>query len=298
MDVDWQKGIHLYSEEHKDTLYREVTALINSGPCRPEDFNHLDTLHPGGYLGLSEFISSYGINADALVLDAGTGIGGTARFLTARTGCQVEGVDFLQHFVDLGRLITSATGQSEKISFRQGDLRLLSEENKFDLVVTIAVMQLLPGTQVLSNFYRSLKPGGLGYFEEYVLLKEAMTPEEQQQVDDFLIVGTRPVGVLTSQLEAIGFELLECTDVSPRWSQFAWNRSEAVLANPAEVSALNFDIYARQAPALLCHMQELGPEELKAKYPLTFAQVDALHTVYQKDLIVGSRRVVVRKPAE
>ena len=80
-----------------------VKAMMNAlekagkatGPLQLADLTalgHLDQYHYLGTQACDHVIELLGIQADASVLDIGSGIGGPARYLSANTGCKVVGV--------------------------------------------------------------------------------------------------------------------------------------------------------------------------------------------------------------
>src|ERR1700737_3443186 len=100
---------------------RLKTALTAFGPDEQRlpaaQLASLDQFHPRGLAATVELAKLAGITTDMSVLDVGSGVGGPARFLAATYGCQVQGIDLSEPFVDAARYLTERTGQSERVSF-------------------------------------------------------------------------------------------------------------------------------------------------------------------------------------
>ncbi len=56
------------------------------------------------------------------VLDAGSGIGGTARFVADRCGCQVTAVDLTEEYCETARWLNRLVGLDDRISVRRADV--------------------------------------------------------------------------------------------------------------------------------------------------------------------------------
>ena len=83
---------------------------------------HLDQYHYLGTQACDHVIELLGIQADASVLDIGSGIGGPARYLSANTGCQVVGVELQAELTDAGAELTARVeGLAERVAFVTGD---------------------------------------------------------------------------------------------------------------------------------------------------------------------------------
>jgi cyclopropane fatty-acyl-phospholipid synthase-like methyltransferase len=97
-----------------DLTGRLKTALLAFGPedqrLTPQQLASLDQFHTRGLVATAELAELAGIAADKSVLDAGSGVGGPARFLAATYGCRVVGVDLSEPFVDAARYLTARTG--------------------------------------------------------------------------------------------------------------------------------------------------------------------------------------------
>lgn len=68
----------------------------------PADLGALEDFHTLGRIATGQLAELARITAGDRVLDAGTGIGGTARFLAATRGCQVTAVDLTEEYCQTG----------------------------------------------------------------------------------------------------------------------------------------------------------------------------------------------------
>ena len=102
------------------------------------------------------------MGADAAVLDAGSGLGGPARYLAETFGCHVEGVDLSPDYVAIARLLTDRAGLADRVAFGEGDLTALPfEDARFDLVWTQHVaMNIADRAGLYRELRRVLKPDG------------------------------------------------------------------------------------------------------------------------------------------
>ena len=107
-------------------------------------------------------MSPLGIGKDTRVLDLGSGIGGTARFVATQYGATVVGVDLTPEFVETAETLSARVGLSEKTRFHVGSiLELPFEDRCFDLATMIHVgMNIADKTRLFAEAFRVLKPGG------------------------------------------------------------------------------------------------------------------------------------------
>src|SRR5215472_12232390 len=78
----------------------------------------LDQFHLRGILATSELASAAGIEPSTRVLDLGCSIGGPGRYLAARFGCRVTGVDLSPDFIEAARYLTARCGPSDRVTFQ------------------------------------------------------------------------------------------------------------------------------------------------------------------------------------
>ena len=145
-------------------LLARINAVLDgmSGPLNAAQLASIDQFHVGGLAATVEFARRLGIEADALVLDAGSGLGGPSRYLAETFGCRVEGIDLSPDYVEIAKLLTERAGLSAKVGHHVGDLTDLPFPNaSFDLVWTQhVVMNIRDRATLYREIRRVLKPGG------------------------------------------------------------------------------------------------------------------------------------------
>src|ERR1700736_941414 len=145
---------------------RLKTANIDFGPdnrrLTPQQLATLDQFHTRGLAATVELAKLAGITTDMSVLDVGSGVGGPARFLAATYGCQVQGIDLSEPFVDAARYLTGRTGQSERVSFVTANaLKLPFDDGHFDVVLLQHVaMNISDRARLYREIRRVLRSGG------------------------------------------------------------------------------------------------------------------------------------------
>ena len=116
-------------------------ALVAAGKdvdhLQPEDLALLEDFHTMGRIATSQLVDLIGITGDAQVLDAGSGIGGTARFIADRCGCTVTAVDLTEEYCETCIWLNRLVGLDRQIFVRQADITSLPfADASFDVVLS------------------------------------------------------------------------------------------------------------------------------------------------------------------
>src|SRR5262245_1682006 len=114
-------------------------ALVAAGKdldhLEAADLAMLEDYHTGGRIATGRLVDLVDITADSEVLDAGTGIGGTARFLASRFGCNVMAADLSDEYCETAQWLNQLVGLDDRIVVRQGDVTALPlEDSSYDVV--------------------------------------------------------------------------------------------------------------------------------------------------------------------
>ncbi|MGH3251452.1 MAG: class I SAM-dependent methyltransferase [Trebonia sp.] len=139
-----------------------VAAGKDIGHLAPADLGPLEDFHTMGRIATGQLAELARITSRDRVLDAGAGIGGTARFLAATYGCQVTAVDLTDEYCATAGWLNKLTGLDGKITVRRADVTELPfPAAAFDVVVSQHVqMNVADKARLYAQARRVLAAGG------------------------------------------------------------------------------------------------------------------------------------------
>lgn len=145
-------------------LEEEVLAALETSQ-RTVDVDGLapiDEFHSGGRQATAALTAQLDLQPDSHVLDVGSGIGGTARFIASTYGCRVTGIDLTEEYVETARALTDRVGLADRVTFRQASaLELPFPAAGFDAVCMLHVgMNIEDKDTLCAELARVLRPGG------------------------------------------------------------------------------------------------------------------------------------------
>jgi sarcosine/dimethylglycine N-methyltransferase len=116
-------------------------ALIGAGKdptaLEPADLAMLEDFHTMGRFATAALADLAGVGPEDRILDAGTGIGGAARFLAGQIGCRVTAVDLTAEYCEAASWLNGCVRLDGMIHVRQADvLDLPFEDASFDVVIS------------------------------------------------------------------------------------------------------------------------------------------------------------------
>ncbi len=139
-----------------------IAAGKDLGQLQPGDLAPLEDFHTMGRIATSQLVDLVGITSDSQVLDGGSGIGGTARFVADRCRCHVAAVDLTDEYCDTARWLNRLVGLDDSISVRQADVTQLPfADGSFDVVFSQHVqMNIADKPRLYREARRILTNGG------------------------------------------------------------------------------------------------------------------------------------------
>ncbi|MBO0892773.1 MAG: class I SAM-dependent methyltransferase [Acidimicrobiales bacterium] len=182
----------------------------------PADLSPLEDFHTMGRIATTALVELAAVTSRDKVLDAGSGIGGTARFLADRYRCHVTAIDLTQEFCETARWLNRLVGLDDRISVRHGSIADLPfPDAAFTVVVSQHVqMNVADKTRLYEEAHRVLAVGGR-------LALWDITAGAPGRLDYPLPWADRPelshlVGVeqLRSTIEAAGFAVEHWNDLT------------------------------------------------------------------------------------
>lgn len=111
--------------------------------------------------GMYDLASQNGAVKNALVLDIGCANGGNGRKLLKQTGCHIEGVEYLEHLVTMGREENRQAGVEDRYRIQQGSvLDIPFPDDHFAFVLCRDVLTHIADLPAaLAECRRVLQPG-------------------------------------------------------------------------------------------------------------------------------------------
>lgn len=149
-----------------------LAALRDAGKdltrLTPEDLAPVDEFHIRGREATVELAGCAALNPGARVLDVGSGLGGSARYLAAEHQCSVTGIDLTQEYVDVANTLAAKVGLSNRVSFRRASaLEMPFDDGAFDVVWTEHVqMNIADKLSFYREICRVTRSGGLLLFHD------------------------------------------------------------------------------------------------------------------------------------
>jgi sarcosine/dimethylglycine N-methyltransferase len=157
IDAQYATGLSRHNIE------RALTAVGHDlSRLQPADLGTLEDFHTMGRIATSQLAELAKITSQDEVLDAGSGIGGTARFLADRYRCAVTAIDLTEEYCETARWLNRLVGLDDQISVRRGDVTDLPfADASFDVVTSQHVqMNVADKTRLYAEARRVLVRGG------------------------------------------------------------------------------------------------------------------------------------------
>ena len=162
----WGKG---------DVFGRIEAALKKAGKSLDgltvEDLAPVDHFHARGLKATVELADRLPIKTNDRIVDIGCGLGGPARYLAQRFGCQVSGVDITEPFVEAANRLTALVGLQSRVKIVHGDGQNLPfADASFDGGIAQHVtMNVADRARFFAEAHRVLKPGAFFTLTEHGL---------------------------------------------------------------------------------------------------------------------------------
>lgn len=141
-------------------------ALISAGKdldhLAPADLALLEDFHTMGRYATGQLVDLAGITSETRVLDAGSGVGGAARYVADHYGSTVTAVDLTDEYCETNRWLNGLVGLGDRISVRQADVTALPfADATFGVVISQHVqMNVADKARLYSEARRVLPAGG------------------------------------------------------------------------------------------------------------------------------------------
>jgi sarcosine/dimethylglycine N-methyltransferase len=193
-----------------------IAAGKDPGHLRPEDLALLEDFHTMGRIATAQLADLVQITPGDEVIDAGSGIGGTARYIADRGRCHVAAVDLTEEYCATARWLNQLAGLDDRICVRQADVTDLPfEDATFTLMFSQHVqMNVADKALLYGEARRVLVDGGQLAVWDIVAEKDCEpdfpVPWADRPGFSYLTTSDR----LRAAIETAGFEIEQWNDLT------------------------------------------------------------------------------------
>ena len=221
----------------------------------PKILAPVDQLHTGGLRATLALSKGLDLKPDTHVLDAGCGLGGTARILAQTHPCRITGLDLTPSLVAAASCFTDWCALSDQINFKTASItRMPFEDHNFDLVLCQHIlMNIEEKKKALSEIHRVLKPGGQLILHELFQGKTRALQLPVPWADSPKISFLDSWGTMEDRLTQIGFCREHWVDATDQGIAF-WAHINKAAAKAAKTPGQIPTPSANKAPVLGPHL--------------------------------------------
>ncbi len=158
------------------------------------------------------------------IYDAGTGYGQYSYYMSKKLlPNQIKAIDVKEKWIEDCKLFFESQNILN-VSFAVEDLTIINYESKFDLIVSVDVMEhIVDDIAVFRNFYKALKPGGFLLINTPSIYGGSDVHDESEE--SFISEHAREgysFHDLQSKLEPLGFTIYRSRYTYGKWGDKAW----------------------------------------------------------------------------
>jgi sarcosine/dimethylglycine N-methyltransferase len=185
-----------------------------------------DQDHYGGTAATDRLIAEAAVRAEDVVLDVCCGMGGPARYLAWKTGCDVTGLDLTASRVEGAIELTRVAGLSNSVRFVHGNaLDMPFANGAFTLAIAQEAFAHIPDKpRLLAECARVLQPGGRLVFSDILHRGNLSLHDAQQLSEGMTFSEIETLDGYAEQLSSRGMAVVRLLDLTQEWTRILVER--------------------------------------------------------------------------
>jgi sarcosine/dimethylglycine N-methyltransferase len=185
-----------------------------------------DQDHYGGTAATDRLITESAVRAEDVVLDVCSGLGGPARYLAWKTGCDVTGLDLTASRVEGATELTRLAGLSGSVRFVHGNaLDMPFDDASFTLAMAQESFAHIPDKpRLLAECARVLQPGGRLVFSDILHRGNLSDLDAQRLLEGMTFSEIETQDGYAEQLSLRGMAVVRLLDLTEEWTRILVER--------------------------------------------------------------------------
>ena len=235
------KSMKLYSRVERVYAQLRDAGIAEDGPIPLDVLSRFDQYHYDGVAAVEEGIARLALAPHHRALDVGSGLGGPARIIADRAGCEVTALELQPDVHEVAARLTARAGLAGRVRHLRGDiLEGAPEAGGFDALFAWLVFLHIPDRERLyRRCFEALRPGGAMYVEDY-FERGALTDAERGALADKVYCRGLPrLEDVYRDLDRAGFAGVEIEDVTAFWTDHVAERARSWRAGREREAALH-----------------------------------------------------------
>jgi SAM-dependent methyltransferase len=198
-----------------------------------------DQDHYGGLAAVEALAERARITARTRVLDVGAGLAGPARFLAARRGCRVVGLELNGGRAAGGARLTRQVGLAGRVQMVRGDAqRLPFAAAAFDACISQEAFLHIPDkAAVLAGCHRVLSPEGRLAFTDWIAHPRLADRERERLREWMAATSLQTLDGYRALAHRAGFAWIEAEDLTAEWAPLLRRRLALYRAHREDTAA-------------------------------------------------------------
>ena len=219
------KSMKLYTNVQR--IHNELAAL-GIGPdaaLRVDQLTPFDQYHYFGTDAVDEALEVLQLQPGSRVLDVGSGIGGPARYIAAKTGAHVTALELQPDLHEVARELTARCGLSSRVEHVCGNILDSAVAENYDAIISFLCFLHIPDRAKLFAACRAaLKSEGVMYIEDFGKSRP-LSDDEAKALSVKVQCAVLPsMAEYETQLMEAGFPDVSMSDVTGAWKDFTASR--------------------------------------------------------------------------
>lgn len=198
-----------------------LAARGNLTGIAPDELFPHDQDHYGGLAANDALAERAGIKPGMRVADFCAGLGGPARYLSARYGADVTGIELTPARVRGAAELTQLAGLSDRVRVIEGNVMAVPlDDQSVDVVVSQEAFLHVPDkSKALAEAHRILKSGGRLAFTDWVAHRPLAKDDAELMWAGMAATNLYDIPAYTTLIEAAGFTVTSVDDLTADWAE-------------------------------------------------------------------------------
>ena len=239
------KSMRLYDRVERLLKELEAAGFAADQPLTVDDLAPFDHLHYCGTTAVDRAIRDCRIATGDNVVEIGSGVGGPARWIAAKTGAAVTALELQPDLDALATTLTARTGLDGRVRHLCANILDGPPAGApFDHAVSFLCFLHIPDRRRLfSVIAASLAAGGFIYIEDFIGLRQPSAAEAAALATKVMCPYLPDRDRYAADLAEAGFDIVDSENQTALWRDFTASRLSAFRnARPAKVAMLGADL--------------------------------------------------------